>query len=153
MGSRNGVLKVAARRVGLSVSEYMDRIANGMKWCTLCAEWKSVDDFDFDATRGDARKSSCRRCGRALWRRRKMNRGPTRIERRSGDKVQAVARINADVRMGLRPNPNELHCAICGHKGKDRRHEYHHHLGYEPDHHYDVIALCSKCHHAEHQNG
>ena len=38
----------------------------------------------------------------------------------------------------------------AGHKGEGRRHEYHHHLGYAAEHHYDVIVLCSICHRSEH---
>ena len=38
----------------------------------------------------------------------------------------------------------------CGHEygSGERRHEYDHHLGYAAEHHEDVEAVCSKCHHA-----
>jgi hypothetical protein len=48
----------------------------------------------------------------------------------------------------MRPNPNDIPCVDCGHIGSDRRHEYDHHLGYAADHHGDVEAVCSRCHHA-----
>lgn len=75
-----------------------------------------------------------------------QQRGPERGEPRDGDKEQARYLINLDVQKGRRPNPNDLYCARCGHKGDDRRHEYHHHMGYAARHHYDVIPLCSLCH-------
>lgn len=74
--------------------------------------------------------------------------GPAPSPPRDGDRVQARQRVNVDVRTGRRPHPNDLPCADCGHVcGSDeRRHEYHHHLGYEGRHHGDVVALCKRCH-------
>ncbi len=64
------------------------------------------------------------------------------------NKVLARQRINVQVRLGKRPHPNTLPCASCGHVWKEgeRRHEYDHHKGYEPENHYEVQALCTKCH-------
>lgn len=157
MGSRIGTLKVAAERVGLSLDEYLDQIISGQKRCTRCKRWRHRMEFTVDSTRGDGLSPKCRECHRDVYRetyvpvpeeeRKAM--GPPRLARRDGDKVQARARINADVRLGLRPDPNDLHCAYCGHKGDDRRHEYHHHLGYDAEHHSDVVPTCSKCHHEQ----
>lgn len=75
-------------------------------------------------------------------------RGPAPNPPRDGDKKQARRRINVEVREGRRPHPNELPCAICDHawsKG-ERRHEYDHYLGYGPENHYTVRALCTTCH-------
>lgn len=161
MGSRLGVLKIAAKKGGLSLEEYQGRLASGLKRCTFCEEWKAIDQFAADATRWDGKTAGCIECrnGRSqeaydpvqiLLR---LPAGPARIARRSGDKAQAKARINSDVEHGLRPNPNDLFCAKCGHKGSDRRHEYHHVMGYEELHHYDVLPFCSRCHHEEHPRG
>lgn len=76
--------------------------------------------------------------------------GPEPMMPRSGDKAQARQRINVEVRTGYRPNPNSLPCHDCGHTGNDRRHEYDHHNGYEAEHHYDVIPLCTLCHYKRH---
>ncbi len=54
-----------------------------------------------------------------------------------------------ETRTNKRPNPNDLFCAKCGHKGSDKRHEYHHHMGYGTEHVYDVVVLCSSCHSKE----
>lgn len=74
--------------------------------------------------------------------------GPPPNPPRDGDKKQARQRINVEVREGRRPHPNTLPCADCGHVWApgERRHEYDHHLGYAPEHHYDVEAVCTRCH-------
>jgi 5-methylcytosine-specific restriction endonuclease McrA len=59
MGSRSGVIKQAARRIGVSLAEYEARQSAGFKWCTACKDWQSVRDFAKDRTRGDGRKSTC----------------------------------------------------------------------------------------------
>lgn len=158
MGSLLGVLKIAAKKAGLSLDEYRRRIDEGTKRCTFCQEWKPVDQFAVDASRWDGKTAGCTQCRNdrakesyhpvaALFH---LPSGPQRIARRAGDKTQAKARINHDVEHGLRPNPNSLFCVNCGHKGSDRRHEYHHVMGYSEMHHYDVLPLCSTCHHGEH---
>lgn len=75
--------------------------------------------------------------------------GPLPMQPRDGDKLQARQRINVEVRTGRRPHPNALPCADCGHVWSEgeRRHEYDHHLGYDAAHHYDVEAVCTRCHH------
>lgn len=150
MGSREGTIKVAAGRCGLSLKEYVARIADGLKRCTICAEWLPVENFYKDRSRSDGLAAQCKTCKKVIWRRKSMMRGPSRIEPREGDAKQARRRINADVEKRLRPNPNDLYCALCGHKGDDKRHEYHHHMGYGNDHHNDVLPLCSTCHHLQH---
>lgn len=149
--TKEGAIKIAAKKAGLTVNEYMSRIANGLKKCTICKEWKLTEEFVRDKSRHDGYVARCKSCSTALWRIKSM-RSNKRIERRDGDKSQAKSRINRDVEAGLRPNPNDLYCSLCGHKGTDRRHEYHHIQGYSALHHYDVLPLCSACHHKCHPN-
>ena len=68
---------------------------------------------------------------------------------REGDYRQARRRVNYLVDLGLLPRPNNLPCADCGHVWKpgQLRHEYDHHLGYDAQHHEDVEAVCTPCHH------
>lgn len=154
MGSRAGAETSAARKAGVSVQEYRERRSSGIKRCVSCREWKHVTAFGNDRSRGDGRAATCLRCRdrryrktyRSLAAEERRQPGPQRIDRRDGDRLQARSRINHDVRMGLRPNANDLHCAFCGHKGCDRRHEYHHHMGYAARHHNDVLPVCSTCH-------
>lgn len=153
--TKAGAIKSAAKKKGMSVAEYKLMLANGKKWCTGCKDWHPKGVFGKDSTRLDGLVPSCReyrnKRARELYEiiplDRRIKPGPTRIERRDGDKKQARARINADVRLGQRPNPNDVPCVDCGHMGDDRRHEYDHYLGYEAKHHYDVEVTCSKCHH------
>ncbi len=161
MGSRLGILKIAAKKCGLSLEQYQGRIAQGLKRCTFCEEWKAVDAFATDSSRWDGLTQGCTECRNSRARELYdpvselfcLPAGPQRILRRKGDKAQAKSRINHDVELGLRPNPNSLHCVKCGHKGTDKRHEYHHVMGYAEMHHYDVLPLCSTCHHEEHPRG
>jgi hypothetical protein len=147
--TKEGAIKVAAQKANLSVKEYLDLLANGYKKCTFCKKWKSLDNFANDKSRSDGKASRCNGCAKGLWRKKTMF-SNKREERRDGDKRQAKARINHDVGLGIRPNPNNLYCSFCGHKGKDKRHEYHHIMGYSAEHHYDVLPLCSGCHHKQH---
>jgi hypothetical protein len=157
MGSRLGVEKVAAKKCGLTLEEYRLKTASGLKRCTFCEEWISVEKFNADKSRSDGLTAGCSECRNARSRETytpierlfDLAPGPARIARRSGDKLQARSRINHDVERGLRPNPNDLHCSKCGHKGEDRRHEYHHVMGYDEAHHYDVLPLCTTCHAGE----
>lgn len=159
MGSLLGITKVAAKRAGVCLREYQRRISAGLKRCTGCTSWLGVDEFGFDSSRGDGRDAKCFYCRAGIHhakyipvpidQRRPM--GTPRLDPRHGDKIQARHLINLDVKLGNRPNPNALHCANCGHKGPDKRHEYHHHMGYAARHHYDVLPLCSTCHHEAHR--
>jgi hypothetical protein len=129
------------------------------KWCTAHKEEHEISAFGRDRSRSDGLAASCRasrHTGRPRgWHARppinpKTGRpGPARDPRRDGDKKQARSRINHDVQLGLRPSPNSLPCADCGHIYRlgGRRHEYDHHKGYGAEHHGDVEALCSSCHH------
>lgn len=162
MGSRLGVMKIAAKRCGLSLEEYQAKSRAGFKRCIFCEEWMPFERFKADASRWDGLNAGCSECRSARDKEARpilsdifrLPAGPQRIVRRRGDREQARKRINADIDNGLRPNPNDLHCVLCGHKGSDRRHEYHHALGYDEMHHYDVLPLCSRCHHLEHpRNG
>ena len=146
--TKEGAVIVAAKKAGLTVPEYLAKIANGLKKCTLCKEWKELSSFANDSSRWDGKTVSCSQCTKALWRIRSMN-GNQPAKPRDGDKLQARHLVNLSVLSKFRPNPNDLYCSLCGHKGEDRRHEYHHICGYSKEHHYDVLPLCSKCHHME----
>lgn len=134
--------------------------STGISWtdatcrtCWACKLSLPLSAFGSDHSRPDGVNPVCRSCknDRAKARYRPATKptrfGPRRIPRRDGDRRQARSRINHDVRLGLRPNPNTLACVDCGHLDEDRRHEYDHHLGYAAEHHGDVEAVCSLCHH------
>lgn len=156
-GNRLGAEKRAAQMAGLTHEEYRAKRDTGEKRCTKCKQWKPASEFAADASRNDGLVPACRDCKAGHHKatfvpvapENRAPMGPPRVARRDGDKLQARARINADVRMGQRPDPNTLHCVYCGHIGDDRRHEYHHHLGYAAEHHNDVLPACTTCHRRE----
>lgn len=57
-------------------------------------------------------------------------------------RYKARNKVNNSVAKGLIPSVKTLRCYDCGNHATD----YHHHLGYEPQHWLDVIPLCRKCH-------
>jgi hypothetical protein len=156
-GRSLGRFKAAARRVGLSFDEYRARLDRGELWCTGCRAWHASTAFGVDGSRWSGKAATClasRHTGNPRgWPftpriNPKTGRpGAPQIPRRDGDKKQARSRVNHDVTLGLRPNPNSLACFDCGHLGTDKRHEYDHYLGYAAAHHGDVQAVCSTCHH------
>lgn len=151
-----GAAKRAANDLGITYSEWLQRRAAGLKWCTDCKQWHPLSEFMRDATRGDGLSVRCRDANRRRYRARyvpvaeenRKRMGPPAQPGREGDKKQARARVNAEVQRGRMANPDNLPCAQCGHICGDdgRRHEYHHHKGYGADAQLDVIPLCSKCH-------
>jgi hypothetical protein len=163
-GNAMGALKVAAIRVGLTPDEYIARRDAGLKHCFRCSDWHPEAEFGEDASRSDGLAASCSR-GRNTA---KLNaylsrvlplippppRGRRYVEAREDDRAQARRRVNHLVDVGLLPRPNDLACTDCGHlyKPGERRHEYDHHLGYEPEHHEDVQPVCTTCHHDREAN-
>ena len=59
------------------------------------------------------------------------------------EKVKAQHIIFTAVFYGKMPSPKTLTCVKCLKKPAI---DYHHHLGYEPEHWYDVIPVCRRCH-------
>ena len=122
-----------------------------VKTCSRCDEQKSRSDFARDRSRPDGLTYWCRTCrnrrGRETYTRKA---GPPKGRRfvrpRDGDRKQARRRVNHLVDVGLLPPPASLPCVDCGHIGDGPRHEYDHHLGYAPEHHEDVEAVCAPCH-------
>lgn len=62
MGSREGILKIAANRLGVSLEVYLERLADGLKWCRKCRTWHSRVMFNRDRSRGDGYNPICRAC-------------------------------------------------------------------------------------------
>ena len=143
--------RTAAARIGVTVDAYEARLRVGEKWCGGCKAWHSRDWFGEDTSRGDGLASQCKRSknarGRSKYQPRPRQRGRRYIPARDGDKLQARGRVNTLVNVGVLPDPNDVACVDCGHLGEGPRHEYDHHRGYAAEHHEDVQAVCSGCHH------
>ena len=156
--TKEGAEKIAAGFCGIPADEYRRRRAAGFKRCTKCKEWIPVRLFNSDISRNDGLAAACRECQNKTGRDRytpvpddkRKPHGPAPIAPRNGDKIQARMTANRLKNIGCLRDPNETPCKECGHRGADRRHEFHHHNGYEAEHHADVVVLCSKCHAQEH---
>lgn len=149
--TKAGAEKVAARKAGLTIEEFRERIASGQKRCTSCDRWRPQSTFSVDASRGDGRDASCRDCKSARWRAaykpRPRKRGRRYAAARDGDRLQARGRVNHLVNIGVLDDPNSAPCTDCDHRtGDGVRHEYDHHLGYAAEHHESVQAVCTRCH-------
>lgn len=145
MGSRLGVIKIAAKRVGVSFETYQAKCASGLKFCWGCRRWVLKSQFNIDNSRGDGRSSKCIDCSRVKVKK-------TRAGRRAPNKSaqqRASDAVRHAIKRGLLDPPKSKLCYDCGMKARI----YHHHLGYEDEHLLDVIALCDKCHHNRHWNG
>lgn len=73
------VRATAAARLGITLVEYDQRLAAGLKWCVSCKAWHRRSEFGMDRSRGDGLNSSCqqsrvRATGRPGARARRINR-------------------------------------------------------------------------------
>lgn len=154
--TREGVVKVLARRIGVSPDEVERRRSVGEKWCWKCSGWKKLAEFGLDPSRKDGYSVYC-----LLHRRVKIKAprlvhinpltgrpGPAPFAPRDGDKKQARERVHTEVRNGRMPSASDLPCTDCGHVRKDGEieHHYDHFKGYAIESHLNVQAVCSPCH-------
>lgn len=58
-GTREGSLRSAAIKAGVSFEVYVEKVRSGLKWCTLCRAWHSREVFGSDKSRYDGLSSSC----------------------------------------------------------------------------------------------
>jgi hypothetical protein len=134
-------INVATHRIGVTLEEWLERRANGQKWCTFCKEWHLETDFPADRTRSDGKRAYCRLAANEMAKTRVVD-----FQRRKARRA-----VTSAVRKGELPSPNRLPCIDCGKTWRrgQPRHEYDHYLGYEPEHWLDVQAVCSyPCHRA-----
>ena len=141
MGSKLGSLKTAAKRAGLTLLDYQQRRARGLKRCTACKRWKATSKYASDSTRSDKLNARCKTCFNA-W-----NKGRPR-GRADPAKQRARKRVWARVSRGTMPHPNTLPCTDCGRYRRPGgpRFEYDHPHGYVGDNAVRVEAVCKVCH-------
>jgi hypothetical protein len=155
--TKAGAIKTSAGKAGISVARYIQRYESGEKWCYACKSWHYIGAFGKDTTRHDGKSHLClsarRSRAKALYRPKPpVTKGRVYVVFREGDRKQARRRVNYLVQEGLIPPPSSLTCSDCGQSWEKGlpRHEYDHHNGYAADHHEDVEAVCSSCHHNRH---
>lgn len=156
--TRDGAIKVAAVKCGVSVFQYLAKLKHGHLWCTGCKAWHDYLAFGLDATKNNSiRKGRAATCLHFRGKKQKESYVPRpKISKlgeyftptRDGDKGQARSRTNHLIKLGVLPHANVVPCHSCGHiySAGGRRHEYHHHNGYSTKHQTDVISLCTICH-------
>ncbi len=161
--TREGAVKSAAGKLGISVEEYTRRRDAGERHCWKCKAWKLAAQFP--PADGPRRVSGkCHECKRVKVR--KVRQGPSPLKgRRMSDeacrnmslarnpqqiqptaKVGARNAINRAIRQERILPPASMLCLHCGKPAR----EYHHHRGYGPSAALDVQALCRPCHRATH---
>lgn len=64
MGSFIGIQKIAAKKIGVTFEQYIEKIKLS-KWCTSCKSWQPFTKFSIDNSRGDKRCAKCHNCTRA----------------------------------------------------------------------------------------
>lgn len=141
MGSKLGAMKIAAKKAGVSLPEYLENIADGLKWCYSCREWLSKSQFGKDKHRGDKLAAICSTCRGIRGRKSKINSPPSaKIQQ------QASSAVSYQVKKGNMPKISTCKCAECGKKAA----HYHHANGYAKEHWLDVVPLCRSCHKKAH---
>lgn len=120
--------------------------------CTRSGQLLPLTEFHKDKQKVDGRISQCKQCCRArVTEYRKTEHGRKKKaawcaedKRKNGVTNKMLARylVNKAISRGDLPRPISLPCSECGQSAK----EYHHHLGYEPEHYMDVIPVCVLCH-------
>ena len=154
-GNYRSVLHATAKRLGITVAEWLQKRDIGQKWCCRCKAWHSKTAFGQDSSKYDGLHGACRasrsQFDKSVYIRvaSKKPAGSQQSPARPGDKKQARRKVNLEVRTGRWPHPNTLPCVDCGHlwfEGSKRRHEYDHFLGYDSMGHLKVEAVCQACH-------
>jgi len=59
---KEGSIKAAAKRIGITAETYKKNIAQGFRWCSRCREWKQRVHFTKNSTRGDGLHGKCKPC-------------------------------------------------------------------------------------------
>ena len=62
MGTEAGALKIAGKRLGVSLEEYLRRRDAGEKWYPGCRRWKCRSAFWLNRHRPDGRSAVCSKC-------------------------------------------------------------------------------------------
>jgi len=136
-----------ATRLGIPLRVYQTYIAQGLKRCSSCTLWQTIEHYYVHKRKDKAfPSSSCKGC--LSVQSKQAYTGNSRKLPQDGNKAQAYRTIRKEIENGTRKHPNTLPCANCGRVwlDGDTRHEYHHHLGFAADFHTSVTPLCKPCH-------
>lgn len=130
-----------------------------MKICSQCNQAKPLAEFFRCSRRKDGHQSDCKIChyeqckaffqtnkGRIAQKRynqtEKSKTARKRYHIQHPEYYKAYSVIRYAIKIGKLPHPTMLQCLYGNHLAQ----EYHHYLGYKPEHWLDVIPVCIKCH-------
>lgn len=143
-----------------------------MKWCYKCKSWKKPSEFGSNRAKKDGLATECKVCANTNAMRyahsphgsqiRKLYEQRDSVKKRKADyehsergkqkkkknlnkfpeRRKARRMINNAIRDGRFPHISMQKCIICSKPAE----EYHHYLGYAPEHWFDVQAVCKSCH-------
>jgi len=179
MGSKKGVIRVAAKRIGISFEQYQKFISEGFKWCYACQTWQVRENFGKNRVTGDGLSPRCFRCCRVIEK--KSRRGIPSFkkgipmgeeskkkmsESHKGDKNHMWKGGISYRKYPRNPLKTEANRAVnhavesgrlakatllpCFDCGQSAK-EYHHSRGYKKSNWFDIQALCVKCHRKRHK--
>lgn len=82
-------LSPAAAHLGITVAEYMDKRAQGLKWCAGQKHWEHIEGFARNMTAGDGRAFECRKCQKARRDKYRERNRARNLARQSGEQQNA----------------------------------------------------------------
>lgn len=110
---------------------------------SYCKSCKASSDKSYQKTeKGKATKDAAHRRHRASGKRGMYLKRYYRDVLAGSAEMRARSTINNHVSRGAMSRARELACDNCQKPAES----YHHHKGYAPEHHLDVIPLCRDCH-------
>lgn len=62
--TKNGAIKRAANKIGISFAQYLEKQSQSLKWCFKCSSWQKVINFKTDKSRFDGLTAQCVSCRR-----------------------------------------------------------------------------------------
>jgi hypothetical protein len=114
------------------------RIANKEFLSRYYAAYRNINRDAITRKRQIRRSDEGFKRRRLIWQREYYQ----RTKERNRDKQHANAAVRHAVSDGKLQRPDALRCSVCSGPANN----YHHHLGYSPDHQLDVIPVCWECH-------
>jgi hypothetical protein len=137
------------------------------KKCSGCKKVKPISDFYPHSKMKDGHLNECKFCiidktkqyqktengklsqaaCKKRYRQSEKGKQATRLECkrrriRNPEKIRAVKAINHAIRAGKLSPQSAYHCRYC----REQAEQYHHHLGYAPEHWLDIQPVCKICH-------
>lgn len=101
--TREGAIKSAANKLGISAEEYKDLVANGLKRCSKCQTWKNAGGFGKDDSRHDKKNAKCFECVRVKTR--KTHKG--RVSPFKGKNHSPESKLAISMAKKGKPNSNQ----------------------------------------------